>query len=245
MKRLSIMIACSLLAVVQPASAATILTTYYGKIAEGYDRTGVFGAPETNLAGLDAVFTFLFDTDTPGAYYNSTSTGSQLSGGSRYDIGSPGSATVTIGGKTASIGGAYESYLARKDSGSYQEIDNFAQDFAGPPGGMSNWVHGIASSTTNDFVGGAGLLSDIDYKIATGTATLADFQFYDPGKGFVGSVQATGKMIVDRVTIQAFVAPVPEPSTWLMMIVGLGFVGAALRRKKTVSDQAEKGLQPA
>ena len=35
------------------------------------------------------------------------------------------------------------------------------------------------------------------------------------------------------VTFQAVLAPVPEPSTWLMMIGGLGMLGATLRRRRT------------
>jgi hypothetical protein len=33
-------------------------------------------------------------------------------------------------------------------------------------------------------------------------------------------------------TFDAVLAPVPEPSTWLLMIGGLGMLGAMLRRRR-------------
>jgi hypothetical protein len=37
---------------------------------------------------------------------------------------------------------------------------------------------------------------------------------------------------LDDVSVTAFSSAVPEPSTWAMLLVGFGFAGAALRRKK-------------
>lgn len=234
--RLILVLAVAIFGMVQPATAAQSLATFYGKISSGFDRTGVFGASDTSLDGAYATFTFLFDDGTPGAYFSVSPTASQLSGGSLYGIPSPGSAVVTVNGVAVPIAGSYQSYAARHNGG-YDEIDYFAQDYAGTPSGESNWVHGKISSSLNDFISTTDFNGILAYDVVPGTDFLADFQFYNPGVGFVGSVQAYGKMAVSRVTVQSLIPAVPEPATWLMMIVGFALIGSALRagRRKAIS----------
>jgi hypothetical protein len=229
--RLVLAIAIATFGMVQPAMAAKSIATFYGKISNGFDRTGVFGSSETSLDGAYATFAFLFDDATPGAYFNINPTASQLSGGSLYGIASPGSAVVTINGVAVPIAGSYQSYAARHNGG-YDEIDYFAQDYAGTSSGESNWVHGKISSSTNNFITTTDFNGAFIYDVAPGTDYLADFQFYNPGVGFVGSVQAYGKMAVSRVTVQSLIPAVPEPATWLMMISGFALIGTALRSRR-------------
>lgn len=52
------------------------------------------------------------------------------------------------------------------------------------------------------------------------------------GFRFIGS-SAQGNTIIDNLV--ATTAPVPEASTWAMMLIGLGAVGAAMRQRKAVT----------
>lgn len=58
--------------------------------------------------------------------------------------------------------------------------------------------------------------------VATSSSTVLSFLFRnDPW--FFG---------LDAVTVTGPVTPIPEPDTWGMMILGMGMVGAAMRRRK-------------
>jgi hypothetical protein len=49
-----------------------------------------------------------------------------------------------------------------------------------------------------------------------------------------GHIRASGGFYIDNITLEQVAppAPIPEPSTWLMMIAGFGGVGAAMRRRR-------------
>lgn len=48
----------------------------------------------------------------------------------------------------------------------------------------------------------------------------------------IGAVNSSGFYYVDGVTVEPAAAGVPEPATWALMLVGLGGIGAVLRRRK-------------
>ncbi|HEX8055378.1 MAG TPA: PEPxxWA-CTERM sorting domain-containing protein [Novosphingobium sp.] len=50
---------------------------------------------------------------------------------------------------------------------------------------------------------------------------------------YIGEVGNNGE--VANSTIELFSRGVPEPSTWAMMILGIGFTGAAMRRRQRIS----------
>ena len=66
------------------------------------------------------------------------------------------------------------------------------------------------------------------------TASLGDFNFYNSGQGYYGLLSSNTDIngYADGITATAQVAPVPEPSTWMMMLVGFGAAGAAMRRSR-------------
>lgn len=53
---------------------------------------------------------------------------------------------------------------------------------------------------------------------------------YAPGNGTVGfGLNRQG--VADNFRVEALAAAVPEPATWAFMIIGMGAVGAAARRR--------------
>lgn len=52
--------------------------------------------------------------------------------------------------------------------------------------------------------------------------------------GTVDSIEVVGTPV-------SFSAPVPEPSTWAVMISGLGLIGVALRRRRLIAGRARSG----
>jgi opacity protein-like surface antigen len=53
------------------------------------------------------------------------------------------------------------------------------------------------------------------------------------GYAVAGGATTYGTARLGVVTLDAAVAPVPEPATWAMMIMGFGLVGGAMRRRRT------------
>lgn len=67
--------------------------------------------------------------------------------------------------------------------------------------------------------------SDVTSKLTAGKF-LTGFSVF----GYSGGVT-----YLDDVTITTSAAPVPEPAAWAMMILGIGAIGATVRRKRTVA----------
>lgn len=208
-----------------PAAAAVKIATYSGIVGAGFDQTGIFAAPGSDLTGYSWVATFAYDTtlagdrDTDGVNYDYSY------GGLSY--GSPGmspiiSASITINGVTRSVAGTYAGSLYTTTS-SY--VQHFAQDYsydgitetsnyiytyhypAGAPGSLDQNFGPVAA------VGGYGYASWYAYDSSTSTYINNTYAYL--GSDAVYSVGA-----------------VPEPANWAMMIAGFGLVGTALRRRR-------------
>jgi hypothetical protein len=121
----------------------------------------------------------------------------------------------------------------------------------------------VGSGTDTDFTVGRGTTAtpwttqlNLTGTTAAGLSTLlsgglnhyngpgtASFQSLNPSGGY-GNVWIIGAKFTNTGTIDSFKfskltvttgLPVPESSTWMMMIVGFGAVGATMRRKKAIS----------
>lgn len=86
------------------------------------------------------------------------------------------------------------------------------------------------STSTDIFTPGDPFGKTIDYTLASGDTAAAIY--YPLGSFGVGS-PVTG---ITRFTFST-VAPVPEPATWAMMILGFGAIGIALRRRSRPRGQ--------
>jgi len=92
-----------------------------------------------------------------------------------------------------------------------------------PPGTSGSLPAGSISGT----VTGTTSLGSINF--APGGITLGDF-FYTVTNSPLSIVSIPSGGVT---TIQGFVASVPEPSTWAMMLIGFGAIGFAARRRRS------------
>jgi len=105
------------------------------------------------------------------------------------------------------------------------------------------------SATISSILGGSNLTTNIDFtsvmingvEFAIGSTGAVEFRYLADlllGPGQLNTLAITGTTGGDAsysgtLSFSA-AAGVPEPSTWLMMILGVGFVGMALRRRQRV-----------
>jgi hypothetical protein len=130
--------------------------------------------------------------------------------------------------------------------GSTPGLGYLEQDIATTPGQnyfISFWLapnFGAPNAFSVSF-GGNTLLSLVDYP-DTGI-----FQFYSFEAKAVGSssrlqfaiMQDWGYQGLDDVWVATQVSGVPEPATWLMMLIGFGGLGAAMRKMRRRANPAQ------
>lgn len=68
--------------------------------------------------------------------------------------------------------------------------------------------------------------------------TLANTYLSNLNSWNVSSTQTAQLLYNPNLQSQVYLAPVPEPTTWAMMIVGFGVVGAAMRSRRRVAAMA-------
>jgi hypothetical protein len=99
------------------ANAATMQAVYSGFVVGGYDQTGVFGAPDTDLDNMGFALTMIYNTQTGNR--ETTSTGDLLTGGSVNGAADPFLQIImTINGISKTMTGAYDALIhSRENSG--------------------------------------------------------------------------------------------------------------------------------
>lgn len=105
------------------------------------------------------------------------------------------------------------------------------------------------SATISSILSGTNLATNIDFtsvvingvEFAIGSTGMAEFRYLTDlllGPGKINTLTITGTTGGDASYSGTLsfsnAAGVPEPSTWLMMIFGIGFAGMALRRRQAV-----------
>lgn len=98
----------------------------------------------------------------------------------------------------------------------------------------SAFINGSAGSVSN--LGAASSAYVIDAPITTGLNTLTLSGRLNPNGNGVGNGLVTGSLTLVAA------AMVPEPATWALLILGFGVVGAGLRRRTSVVQNARYTL---
>ncbi len=208
------------LILVNIAAAATVVTTFTGTVSVGLDRTGLFGAPGASLAGDAFKAVYTTDDTAPGAVSSSTTRfDSQITGGPGV---SPVKASLEINGVTFFVsGGAGGETRRGGDTNPTSSVTLFAAgDDANT--GLSNFV----SSFTDHFSLSSDYHAALNHVVRSDDGT-GDYFFTGDGT----NTFAWAKFDVATVTVQSVGGAVPEPGPWALMVLGIGGLGAVLRRR--------------
>jgi len=213
-----------------PARAGEFFAIYTGKIYDGTDVTGIFGAPGGSLVGQTVTVAFTFNTATPGATLERTSDHAKLEG---FGAASPGRAVVRIGNHSASITGDYHAIAEQRDEFGPLKYDDIS--------------HTVISDSVDIFTGNAfyadavaSVYTDL-YNMVSNT-NLAGPMHYQPihgddwgfGSFYLASGLGGASVTTDalgRFEVLDVVIFAPEPESWTLAILGFGMAGWALRRR--------------
>jgi len=205
-----------------PASAAVMMATLTGATDfGGYDYAGLFGAPGASLAYKNVTLSFTYDTELGEPI---VSDGQEtVYGGAPYGTTSPIiAASITIGDVTRALDLSYYGY-ANSYAGEWTSL--FGRQAT--PGNV-NSEFGV--TVYHDAPG------DLEGPFTVYAEGGGNLRLYKPDD--YGELLAETDFYVGTLTV-AYVgpsgAPVPEPSSWLLMIAGFGLAGAALRGRRALA----------
>lgn len=231
-----------------PATATVVTGSYSGTVLEGHAE-GAFGyATRTNVAGQTVTGSFAYDLASAGSCSGvpwfacftlpgaitivQTLNGvSETFSATAPPLGSPpynaGSGSVahdlltteTIElaarsalGTPATVYDQYETHL-----GAFLPSGRSWPDAL--PDGMPSWNGAVTS-------GGAGLV-----QIPNLTAGINETIIYQLTGGYF-TKDVRFRFDLEQLTMGPLAAPVPEPESWMMLIIGFGLAGVAVRRRR-------------
>lgn len=212
------------MSVFSPVNAATITATYRGTIAfGGFDTTGEFGAPSTNLEGERFVATYVYDLNL-GDRSRDIGRSDGLVGGfpPSFNFGNPLiSGSLTIKGRTQNFlverNGFFFSTLSQP-----QNIGHVTSFF--DPLSPNVTIILRVQAAGNDIVPSIEARYDNIPIRGGGNFLISDFA---PGTGLFNRF-AEGQFRLETLSVSS---SVPEPSTWLFLTIGFGFIGFCVRRR--------------
>jgi hypothetical protein len=210
-----------LMAGASAADATTLTTTYSGVVSSGSDPLGVFGAMGADLTGEAFSVRYTVNDATPGDTQFFGSLYSYVTGNGVAD---PVTAVVRIGGGSLNIaanstGFAYES---AEPGTPIWEIEDLAND-----GVYSARLYIV--SYTHPFTA-IDYRSLVSYSVSTGDAVGCD-----PTYSYESIVGPGLSACFDITHVTTTVGSAPEPSTWTMVLIGMGTIGAAMRMSRRKS----------
>lgn len=234
-----------MLALVGHADAASFVMTYRGIIDSGYDATEPLGPnprgflldrPETDLTGLSLLVWVEIETGAD-TLFSTDGTTTVLRGGSDYGVASivksayieiAGARDYFTGEKNSRIhmtsspnGQSFTIYLSQPGSGSLTDDKSLLLSAGTGPGyQLPPWTFDRPFTFTPLPNGGS-------------SAYFHDIRYGNAPGGYNSvTIGGSGNGTVSLL-------PVPEPATWLMMILGFGGMGYAIRRSRNPAARVE------
>jgi hypothetical protein len=234
----AIALATAITAAAAPAGATIVLITYTGTVSSGYDSLGFFGTPYSNLNGDAFTVTYRVNDATPGAVVQDDLPSYTGLGG--YYSASPVSAVVTIAGHRFAIAGDFVGAVQQAGPADPSGTSLFetSGDFmngtvSGEPTGQDA-VEFVIGPSTDVITASPDYETPLSYAIQPQDIGDAEF-IYEPGcveYGYCDYFYDDIQFAPTEVTVSDLTG-VPEPGTWLLMVVGGGVLGAGLRRRPT------------
>ncbi len=199
-----------------PAAASVMYVTYLGQVSTG---TASIDGGEYDLAGDHYQAVYTYDT-SKGARISHVPVSDSLFGGSDYGTGSPVSGVFTLIGPIGShssitwttTGSARsEAFVSGVASYIYDSVDDANYPYFPPLVSFNSWTYGVEPS-------GGSLDTRFGFKSSYlyGRIDSATRYFID------ADLQGPGFVAVD----------LPEPDSWLMLLMGAGGIGASLRTRR-------------
>ena len=156
-----------------------------------------------------------FDTLNDGIFFVSH-------GGTKMTLNSFDAAFLPPSGVT--LGSGTAAYLAIESDRSDGTFAVGIFSLAGPSAGNTSFASYLASNAT--IIGGSGTLTSGNV-----TNIFAYAYYCNPATGSCSfGTSDRGQFAIDNLSISA----VPEPSSWLLLVAGLGALGVASRRRRSV-----------
>jgi hypothetical protein len=216
------------------AEAEIVDVTYTGTISTGWDLYGLFGTPGA-LNGDPYVVTYTVDT--------ANDTASNVPGWSQDAVSSPGSvsAAITINGITQLISGDYRGQANVRlispapfppTPVSPKLTHELAEDYYT----KNNIVTADQVYNSQESISGPTLSSPIQITIVDTISGTISFRTDNNNYGRFGIIGTTEEVTANFNSLGTVevsgVAAAPEPAAWALMVLGVGGMGAALRRVK-------------
>lgn len=229
-------------------------------LVTGPDQASVFGSLATG-----SIETYLTGTPLPPVETNGYTTGI-LSDGLTWQVAGGGAAAVTI---SVHVDGALENanlniftqYLALRIEGTTEETMSFQGDSASGPFGIStqtlqsanqNWV---SEAFSNESATGFDFTGVFDVTNGEYTPFYMSFEIDPCGYGLTCDFQDTAQVSLALPTGVSYTSnsgaflsspatPVPEPSTWTLMLIGFGGLGLAACLRSWPALARARALKP-
>ena len=218
--------------IIQPANAATFLFTYKGTVSSGSDDANVFGlGPGANIIGHAFTSVYTVTYPSPGGLFYSSASLHVLYGGDYFAVPNPVSGRITINGVTREMsGGVYSDHsLALLTPGSRSYIgDQVCGSTCSTA--LTNYLFSDARSV----IGSLDFTAPVNVEKQTGDDAYGGFLVLSH-QAYGGTIYDTRIQFVIQSVTGALAGAVPEPSTWAMMLLGVGGIGGAMRRRRQLN----------
>ena len=230
------------------ARATTYIIAYSGVVAtESIDSGGFFGGVNASLLGKHFVATYTADDTIVGAHYNSSPEFTTLFGGPGFPEGRPPSivfpgtsisplkASLTINGITQRFGevNSFRGLVQKRNNITCCEESVTVDIHDSPLSGRGNTRSMSISvySTTNNFFDTSSFDVPFRRTLVDGDRFNSFFNLVNADSNGSSSGSVFGNFAISQISFSTLTnTGVPEPASWLLLIVGFGLVGCSTRR---------------